>query len=160
MKTLFTPRFTMFVASVALASLACTQDLPGGYVLTNETTATEAAPAATEAPVANDTPISAAPACREVSWFENAKSATLDVASLTSQLDRDFVLDQGGQWSQPGYTIPAGSVFWTDLFDNADALPNGVESVRTQGGWGVYYTSVNYVIPEDNGGGRFMRLCK
>lgn len=107
-----------------------------------------------------NTPAAQAPACREGNWLENAKSATTDVAALVSLLDRDFTLDQGGQWSEPGFTVPAGSVFWTDLFDNAKALPKGVAPVRTQGGWGVYVTSVDYVVPADNGGGRFLRLCK
>lgn len=156
---MFTKKLFVFVAILAIASLACSVPLPGGYFITDETPATEAAPeAAAEAPVANDNPTPAAPTCRNQTWLDNAISASNDVSSLISQLDRDFRLSEGGQWSQPGYTVPESSVFWTDLFQNK--LPEGVTKIRTQGGWGVYKTSVDYVIPADNGGGRFMRLCK
>lgn len=97
--------------------------------------------------------------CRENLWFNEALRDTQDVATLIAALDRDFTLNDGGEWSEPGYTVPAGSVFWTDLFENRSSLPAGVSAVRTQGGWGVYYTSVGYIVPVPNGGGRWMRLC-
>ncbi len=145
---MFTNKYFQFflIATLTLAIAACGAGSPA-------TAESPAAADASEAPAP-------APSCRNRTWLDNAIDATNDVPSLISQLDRDFVLEEGGQWSQPGFTVPAGSVFWTDLFDNAKALPDGVEKVRTQGGWGVYKTSVDYVVPEDNGGGRFMRLCK
>lgn len=157
--TKYFPLFALIV--ILLASLACTVTFqPPVVVATNESpaTVTEPNPTQENPPVVENNP--AASACRKGNWLENAKAATTDVAALVSLLDRDFSLDQGGQWSEPGFTVPAGSVFWTDLFDNAKALPKGVAPVRTQGGWGVYVTSVDYVVPADNGGGRFLRLCK
>lgn len=97
--------------------------------------------------------------CRSETWFNEALAATNDIAALIAVLDRDFRLDEGGQWSQPGYNVPAGSVFWTDLFGNRWSLPAGVTAVRTQGGWGVYKSSVSYTMPAPNGGGRWMRIC-
>lgn len=97
--------------------------------------------------------------CRPNIWFDEALRDTKDVASLISVLDRDFDLRDGGQWSEPGYTVPARSAFWTDQFDNVNNLPEGVYAVRVQGGWGVYYTSDDYIVPPPNGGGRWMRLC-
>lgn len=98
--------------------------------------------------------------CRSTIWWNEALSSTADVASLVAVLDRDFTLTDGGQWSEPGYAVPADSVFWTDLFQNTTNLPANVEPVRTQGGWGVYFTQVEYVVPPPNGGGRWMRLCQ
>lgn len=98
--------------------------------------------------------------CRSLVWWTEAFSDTLDVASLISVLDRDFTLSDGAQWSEPGYAVPMQAVFWTDLFENRSSLPAGTQAVRTQGGWGVYYTSVKYVVPLPNGGGRWMRLCE
>jgi len=97
--------------------------------------------------------------CRGNIWLDEAIVETADVAGLIALLDRDFTLSDGGQWSEPGYTVPGGSVFWTDLFENRTNLPAGVSAIRTQGGWGVYYASSDYVVPVPNGGGRWMRLC-
>lgn len=96
--------------------------------------------------------------CRPQTWVDNAVSATTDTAALIAVVDRDFELADGGQWSEPGFVVPAGSIFWTDLFQNK--LPDGVTKIRTQGGWGVYKTNIDYVIPQDNGGGRFTLICK
>jgi len=99
-------------------------------------------------------------ACRHLLWVTEAISNTANTAELVAVLERDFVESEGGQWSEAGYTVPAGTVFWTDLFDNAKALPAGVKIVRNQGGWGVYSASTKYVISKPNGGGRFMRICE
>lgn len=158
---MFTKKLYVFVAILAIVSMACSfsADSNGVSFTTSDTPATaQVVEATAEAPVANDNPAPAAPACREETWLNNAVGATNDVAALISVLDRDFDIAQGGQWSEPGYTVPANSVFWTDLFGNK--LPDGVKKIRTQGGWGVYQTSVDYIVPSDNGGGRFMRLCK
>lgn len=103
-------------------------------------------------------PIKAEPlgtGCRSLVWWDNAINDTGDVASLISLLDRDFKPEDGGQWSEPGYTVPGGSVLWTDLFENRPIA----QAVQTQGGWGVYYTENDLIVPPPNGGGRWMRLC-
>lgn len=130
------------------------------------TEVTEAQPIPTTAPAAKETTPDMSSEthpteqlCRPNIWFDEAFHDTRDVASLISVLDRDFTLDDGGQWSEPGYTVPEVAVFWTDLFDNRSSLPAGVSAIRTQGGWGVYYTSDDYVVPPPNGGGRWMKLC-
>lgn len=120
-------------------------------------------PLPTQAPLleAADVPAITSSACRHVEWFTGPNGAlhtTTDVAGLLAKLDRDFLLAEGGEWSNPGFTVPAGSVFWTDLF--LHPVPTGVEGVRLQGGWGVYKTTVAYVIPDPNGGGRFVRVCE
>jgi len=100
-------------------------------------------------------------ACRHTEWFNGANAAlntTTDVAGLLAKLDRDYVLAEGGQWSNGGFTVPAGSVFWTDLLKSN--LPTYVSRIRTEGNWGVYATARDYTIPSPNGGGRFVRICE
>jgi len=101
-------------------------------------------------------------ACRHIEWFtdahEGALNTTTDVAGLLAKLDRDFQLVEGGQWSNAGYTVPANTVFWTDLLNHE--LPPQVERIRTQGNWGVYKTSAGYTVPSPNGGGRFLQVCE
>jgi len=80
------------------------------------------------------------------------------VASLIAVLDRDFSLTDGGQWSEGGYAVPAGSVFWTDLGPGYE-LPEYVARVRTQGNWGVYRTVKDFTVPSGNPGGRYTRIC-
>jgi hypothetical protein len=96
--------------------------------------------------------------CRHVEWLQGAINGTVGVSELVAVVDRDYMESDGAQWSEPGFTVPEGTVFWTDLFSNA--LPEGVRVVRTQGGWGVYVTSVAYIVPKPNGGGRFTRICE
>lgn len=98
--------------------------------------------------------------CRHELWLSEAISDTVGVSELVAVLDRDFVPGEGGQWSEAGFTVLAGSIFWTDLFQNVSNLLTGVQVVRVQGGWGVYRTSVQYIVPKPNGGGRFMQICE
>ncbi len=101
--------------------------------------------------------------CRSALWMKKAIENTEGVSELISVLDRDFKLSEGGQWSEEGYAIEPGSVFWTDIFHNISSLPDGVVSIRREeGGWGVFlitHTSRRYEVPAPNGGGRWMRLC-
>ena len=97
--------------------------------------------------------------CRNLVWWEEALDDTDDIASLISLLDRDFKAEEGGQWSEAGFTVPNQSVFWTDLLENVTSLPIGVSTIRVQGGWGVYFASAEYTVPAPNGGGRWMALC-
>lgn len=70
---------------------------------------------------------------------------------------------QGGAWLAPGFIVPAGSVFWTDLGSGV-TLPQGIEGLVVdsrnlrQGGWGVFTTGINtdYLISEPNAGGRYL----
>jgi len=102
------------------------------------------------------------PTCRHIEWFtdarEGALNTTTDVAGLLAKLDRDFQLAEGGQWSNAGFTVPANTVFWTDLLNHE--LPSQVERIRTQGNWGIYKTSAGYTVPSPNGGGRFLQVCE
>ncbi|OGV96993.1 hypothetical protein A2W24_02620 [Microgenomates group bacterium RBG_16_45_19] len=134
-----------------------------------------AQPVTTQAPVAPPAPsVTEAPAnaptgntCIAAADFEAKVNSTKTVSELLSELDRDFNLNSkiGGAWTQEmvestnGFTVPAGSAFWTDLFDNIKTLPAGVKAVRTQGGWGIYTTTVAYKILLPNGGGRFANIC-
>ena len=101
-----------------------------------------------------------APSAVDVLYVNEAVADTADTASLIAVLDRDFpgFYDQGSgnQWSEPGFTVPAGSVFYTD-FLNA-GIPQGVTVIRNQGNWGVYYTPNDLLIPAENGGGRYIRV--
>lgn len=105
--------------------------------------------------------------CVTTDWFNKQVESTNTVSELLSEVDRQFNLNQkiGGAWTQEmaesanGFTVPANSTFWTDLFENVSELPEGVSVVRTQGGWGIYRTSVAYRIPLPNGGGRYANLC-
>lgn len=99
------------------------------------------------------------PPCRSLTWWQEALTDTKDIATLITVLNHDFQLETGGQWSEPGYTVRENSVFWTNLFENVASLPTGVRPIRVEGGWGVYFTTVEYEIPTPNGGGRWMRLC-
>lgn len=98
--------------------------------------------------------------CRNELWVSEAISGTEGAAELIAVLDRDYVMSEGGQWSEAGYTVPSNSIFWTDLFGNVAKLPKGVKVIRIQGGWGVYRNSVPYIVPRPNGGGRYMRICE
>lgn len=93
--------------------------------------------------------------CRPNVWMAEAIADTEDVSSLLGVLDRDFTLRDGGEWSEPGYVVPGGSVFWTDLFENRAIA----QCLRCQGGWGIYYAPSDLTMPSPNGGGRWMRLC-
>jgi len=97
-------------------------------------------------------------ACRHLEWLQNAISGTTDVSELLAVLDRDFAMDEGGQWSESGYTVRANNLFWTDL--TRSNPPDYVIRVRTQGNWGVYAATRDFVIPGPNGGGRHMRICE
>ena len=93
----------------------------------------------------------------EWAWFTQALTDTRDVASLLAVADRDFKdMKSVASWSQPGFVVPAGSIFWTDLLTNP--VPEYVSRIRTQGNWGFYYTAKDYVVPDPNGGGRFVKM--
>lgn len=126
--------------------------------------ATPVAPSVTPAPVVVEknsepqAPIVATSTCRHVEWLQNAINGTTDTSELLAVIDRDFVASEGGEWSEPGYTVRAGSVFWTDLLKSTP--PAYVTRIRTEGNWGAYATAQDYVIPGPNGGGRHMKMCE
>jgi hypothetical protein len=87
------------------------------------------------------------------------------VSELITQLNKAWEINPevvGGAWTEEqaiaGYTVPAGSIFWTDLYENVNALPAGVTVIRTDGGWGVFKTTVAYRVPLPNGGGRYASI--
>lgn len=89
-------------------------------------------------------------------WINEALADAKDVASLLSLVDQEFNASQrSSAWSQPGFIVPAKSLFWSDLGANI-VVPASVTRVRTQGNWGVYFTDQDYEVQPPNGGGRFV----
>lgn len=97
--------------------------------------------------------------CRSQEWLNEVLAAGTDVSALIGQLDRDFRTSDGATWSQPGYSIPANSLVWTDWLPEG-GVPSQVREVRAQGTWGVWYSETSLDVPSPNGGGRYTQLCQ
>lgn len=110
--------------------------------------------------VTNPTTPTLVSTCRHIEWLQGAVNGTVGTSELVAVVDRDYMESDGAQWSEPGFTVPSGTIFWTDLFGSVNSLPAGVKGLRIQGGWGVYSTVVDYIVPKPNGGGRFTRICE
>jgi len=149
---------TATLTAVAPATATPTKVVEPTAALTSVLTNT---PTVAPTPMLPNTPTSVS-SCRHIEWFtdanEGALKTTTDVAGLLAKLDRDFQHADGGQWSNAGFTVPANTVFWTDLLNQE--LPLQVRRIRTQGNWGIYTASAEYLVPSPNGGGRFLRVCE
>jgi hypothetical protein len=82
---------------------------------------------------------------------------TRTIRELIDAMDEEYYASRGGEWKGERVTIPARSVFWCDL--RTSDLPAGVKAIRAQGGWGVFLTDEEVIIPSPNQGGRWQRLC-
>lgn len=118
---------------------------------------------ATKAATPTATPAKATPTatnsspCVVEDYVETVVMRGKTPAEAIAGLDHFFEMTNGsfgGQWSEPGFKIPARSVFWTDLFDSAQPEP-----IKVQGGWGVFYAPEEFVVPSPNGGGRYLLVC-
>lgn len=97
-------------------------------------------------------------ACRSQQWVNEVLAAGGDVSAVLGQLDRDYSMNDSATWSQPGYTVPANTIVWTDWLPE-NGIPAQVRAIRVQGTWGAWYAVSAFNIPAPNGGGRFTQLC-
>ena len=78
---------------------------------------------------------------------------TTDVGALIAVLDRDWETsyDEGhrGEWSGAGTVMECQAVGWTDFHGE---VPSGVQTVRREGGWGVYLFEEDYETPFNTAG--------
>lgn len=85
-----------------------------------------------------------------------------DTGDLIQALDIYWGNDpsKGGDWGPEGITIEGPAVFWTDIFNDVYSLPQGVSTVKVQGGWGVYRieTGIEYIVPSSSVGGRYLNI--
>jgi len=94
----------------------------------------------------------------------------LDSAITVSELQRllDIYWDndpnKGGDWAADdvarGLILEGALVFWTNLFESNSNLPNGVQPLLTQGGWGVFFvqSGTQYQMGSGSPGGRYLRV--
>jgi len=97
-------------------------------------------------------------ACRSQQWVNEVLAAGGDVSAVLGQLDRDYSMNDSATWSQPGYTVPANTIVWTDWLPE-NGIPSQVRAIRVQGTWGAWYAVSAFNVPAPNGGGRFTQLC-
>jgi len=84
-------------------------------------------------------------------------SDTNDTGSLIAVLNRDWESGQfeSGDWSAYGVSIPDGSVGWFDT--HTGQAPANAVSLRSEGGWGVWYFPAGFVT-EAATAGRWMKV--
>lgn len=110
---------------------------------------------------AGEPPAASAPvdeSCRTQQWLDEVLAAGSDVSAVLGQLDRDYNMSDSATWSQPGYTVPANTIVWTDWLPE-NGIPPGVRAIRVQGTWGAWFSEAALTVPAPNGGGRYTKLC-
>lgn len=79
-------------------------------------------------------------------------SDTVDVGALIAVLDRDWETQyssgQRGEWSAPTI-VQCSAIAWTDFHGEP---PAEVETVRREGGWGVYRFKEGFETPPNTAG--------
>ena len=110
-------------------------------------------------PIESSSPSLTSPPCSLSE--EDVANMLLQVSNqveLTSQLDRFWDNNSCmGNWNGSGFTVPAGAIFWTNLYD--DRFEDGYRIYLAEGGKGVFLSSEPFPIDDlRNTGGRYIIL--